>query len=461
MNEVSMTAREFIDRLVDDGSFVELDKYIRKSNAVYGYADVSAAGEGVITGWGRIEGRPVCVFAQDKAVLGGSLGEAQANKIVKIIAMAKKCGYPLVARWCSDGARVQEGAAAANAYVEIAKALNDVSGVIPTVSVAASEMLGISAAFAAMTDFTVAVENLSACGLHAPMVLASKEGADVNLQEIEGAKVMAEDSGLAQFLCADELAALNEVKKLMAYLPSNNLDSMDMEFSEDDVNREIVADTEDTRALAADIADNGSFYEVGVAYCADMITGFIRLDGISCGVVANAAGCTMNSKSYKKAARFISILNAYDIPIITIINNEGTQISMSGVRHCQTAAYAQLLFEYALAGCAKVALITGKAIGEGWAAMGAGACHDISYAYPDAKIGCMDSEAGSIMLYGTSGREREYEEKFLSAMTACEQGVIDDVINTKDTRKALIEAVDFILNKREERPLRKQPIMPL
>ena len=461
MNKVSMTARKFIDRLVDNGSFVEVDKYVCRSNAVFGYVDVSAEGEGVISGWGKVDGMPVCVFAQDSSVLGGSLGVAQANKIIKSIEMAKKCGYPIIARWCSAGARVQEGAAAVDAYVKVVRALNDVSGVVPTISIAAGEIFGISSAFAAMTDFTIAIEGVSACGIHAPMVLASKEGIDPDAQKLAGAEIMAQDNGLAQLICKDEDSAVAEAKKLLQYLPSNNLDSADLDIANDDVNRATLADPTDTRALIIDVADAGSFYEIGEKYAPDMITGFIRLDGISCGVVANAEGKELTVGAYKKAARFVSILNAYDLPIITFINNEGSVISAHSVKCCQTAAYAKLLSSYALAGCAKISVVTGNAIGEGWAVMGAGACHDLSYAYLDAKIGCMGREAGSIVMYDAPGHEAEYEESFLSAMTACQQGVIDDIIEPADTRKVLVNAVSTALNKREEKPLRKHAVMPL
>ena len=461
MNKDRLTAREFIDRLVDEGSFVEVDRFVRRSNAVYGYTDVSAEGEGVVSGWGKVEGVPVCVFAQDEGVLGGSLGEAHAAKIVKAIELAKKSGYPIVARWSSEGARTQEGAAAVNAYVKVARALSDASGLVPTISVTAGEMFGISSAFAAMTDFTVAIDGVSACGVHAPMVVASKEGREPDAQKLMGSETMTAKNGVAQLCCENEAQAVETVKKLLCYLPSNNLDCADMEFSQDPAERQTAAGAADTRALIADFADAGTFFETGAAYAPEMITGFMRLDGISCGVVANAAGEEITVRGYRKAARFISILDAYDLPVVTLINNEGAGISLHAVQCCQVPAYAKLLSTYALSGCAKVALVTGKAVGEGWAVMGAGACHDIVYAYPEAVVGCMDAAAGSIVLYGKPGHEEEYSEKFLSAKAACSEGVIDDIIAPEDTRRALIAAVSIALNKREEKPPKKHVILPL
>ena len=461
MNKDKLTAREFIAQLVDDGSFVEAGRFVRRSNAVYGYSDVSAEGEGVVSGWGRVDGMPVCVFAQDGDVLGGSLGEAHAAKIVKAIELAKKSGYPIVARWGSRGARVQEGAAAVDAYAKIARALSDVSGLVPTISVAAGEMFGIEAAFAAMTDFTVAIKGVSACGIHAPMVVASKEETEPDAQKLMGSAVMTEQNGVAQLCCENEADAVESVKKLLSYLPSNNLESADIEPMGDDANRAVTADAADTRALIADAADVNSFFETGAAYAPEMITGFIRLDGISVGVIANAAGEQLTVRGYKKAARFLSILNAYDLPAITFINNEGSGISLHAAQCCQIPAYAKLLSTYALAGNAKIALITGRAVGEGWAAMGAAACHDIVYAYDDAKIGCMDETAGSIVVFGKPGHEDEYAGDFLGAKTACAQGVADDVISKEDTRRALVNAVSIALAKREEKPLKKHVIMPL
>lgn len=462
MNKDSgMTARSFITALVDEGSFVEVDKHVRRSNAVYGYSDVSCAGEGVISGWGKVEGLPVCVFAQDESVLGGSMSSAQADKIVKAISMAAKCGYPIIARWSSKGARVQEGAAAVDAYIRVAKAINDVSGVVPTISIAAGEMFGTSCAFAAMTDFTIAIDKVSAAAVHPAMVIASKEKTDADAQKLAGSEVMAKENGIAQFSVKDEAEAIAAAKKLLSYLPQNNLESADLEISNDDAKRRVFASAEDTRALVNDICDAGSFFEVSKDFAPEMVTGFAMLDGISCGFVANDAGKEISSKAYKKAARFISILDAYDLPVITVINNEGSSICAKAVKCCQTANFAKLITAYATAGCAKIALVTGKAIGEGFAVMGARSCHDLLYVYPDAQLGALGEEAGSVVMYGKPGEEKLYKENFLSAQAALTQGVADDVVAPEDTRKVLISAINTAINKREEKPLRKHIIMPL
>lgn len=460
-NVINMTARDLIARLVDEGSFVEVDKYVRRSNAVYGYEDVSAPGEGVISGWGKIGGVPVCAFAQDASVLDGSLGTAHANKIVKALEMAKKSGYPVICIWCSSGARIQEGACAADAYIKVAKALNDLSGVVPTISIVAGEMFGISSAFAAMTDFTIAIDGVSACAVHPPMVIASKYGKDADAQKIAGAKVMAEENGIAQLICANAEEAIEAAKRLLLYLPSNNLDSADIEITADDINRSVFADASDSRALIADFVDQGSLFEIGKDFAPEIITSFAMMGGISCGVIANAGKEEMTENAYRKAARFLSILNAFDLPAITVINSAGTKVDIDAVKHSQTASYSKLIAVYALAGCPKIALITGDAIGEGWAAMGASSCHDLVYALDGAKIGCMTKEAGSIALYGSPGKEEEYESAFLAPNIAAEQGVVDDVIDTEMTRRVLVNAIETAINKREEKPLRKHIIMPL
>lgn len=455
------TATERIEMLVDAKSFVEMDKYIERSNAVLGYGDVSAPGEGVKTGWATIDGRPVYVFAQDYAVLKGSMGAAHAAKIMKTFDMAAKQGLPVVCIWDSGGARVQEGAAALDAYARIGKKLADVSGVIPTISVAAGGMLGAAAMFAAMTDFTVAIEDVTEIGVFPPMVLASTAGKKLDGQALIGAKVQAENAN-ASFCCAKEEDAFATVKRLLAFLPSNNLEECPFDVSEDEPARQIAAGPEDARALIADIADNHDFLEVYADTAKEMVTGFAMMNGFAVGFVANAPGEYISAKACLKAARFIRFLDAFDMPVISIVNNNGVEVSLEAAQGCQVRALAKLLYAYAEAGAPMISLITGRAIGEGYAVMsnkGNGA--DMVYAYPTAEISPVEAEAGGIILFGEKTGAAEYREKFASPMTAAQQGIVDDIIEPANTRQVLIDALDMAANKREPKLPKKHGVMPL
>ncbi len=458
-----LTACERIDLIADAGSFVEIDKYLERSNAVFGYPDVSAPGEGVVAGWATVDGRPAYIFVEDYTVLKGSLGTAHAGKISKVIDMAAKSGLPVVCVWDSDGARVQEGAAALGAYASVMKKLTDVSGVVPTISVIAGGMFGAAAVLSALTDFTVAIEKISAVSVVSPMVVAASESISVDEQAICGAKVQGEENGIAQFVCADEESAFDTVKKLLRYLPSNNLEEAPYEITEDDAARPTAADGSDIRALLSDIADNNEFFEVYAGFGKEILTGFITLNGSSAGIVANVPGENLTHKACKKAARFISILDAYELPIVTFVNNGGVEAGLKAAKGSLLASIAKLVGAYAEAGAPMVSVITGRAIGEGYIAMANKNCGaDIVYAYPDAEISCLEAEAGSIILFGgTAAQAEEYKEKFASPLAAARQGLVDDIIDPEDTRLMLIKAIEMASNKREQKLPKKHGILPL
>jgi len=458
-----LTAAERIEKIADAGSFIELDKYLARSNAVAGYADVSAPGEGVITGWATVEGRPVYVCAQDYTVLKGSLGTAHAAKINKAIDMAAKQGMPVICLWDCGGARVQEGAAALNAIASIMKKLTDVSGVVPTISVVAGGLFGSAAVLSALTDFTIAIEKISATSVVSPMIIASSEGIEPDDDAICGAKVQGEDTGNAQFVCAGEEEAIATLKDLLRFLPSNNLEEAPYAVVEDDAARVTVADAADAAALIRDIADNNEFLEAYAGYGDDMITGFATMNGYPVGIVANVPGKAISPKGCRKAARFVSILDAYDMPIVTLVNNEGAVVSAKAARCCQLRAMARLIAAYGEAGCPMVSVITGKAIGTGYVAMGNKSCGaDLVYAYPTAEISCVEAEAGAIILYdGAKSRAGEYKEQFASPMAAAKQGVVDDIIEPGATRQCIIRAIEMAANKREQKLPKKHGILPL
>lgn len=457
-----LTAMERIEKLLDDGSFIEIDKYVQRSNAVLGYADVTAPGEGLVAGWGTVDGRPVYLFAQDYTVLGGSFGAAHADKICKIIDMAAKSGLPVLCIWDSQGARVQEGAAVLAAYAKVLKKLTDVSGVVPTVSIAGGGMIGNAAFLSAMTDFTVAIEKVSEISLVPPMVLASTEGKAVDGQALCGAQAAA-GTGNVHFVCADEQDAALTVKKLLSYLPSNNLEDAPASMLEDDPSRMIQADGSDMRALASEVADAGTFLEVQADYAPEMVTAFAMMNGFATGIVANVPGEHLSPKGCRKAARFIRLLDAYDIPIVSFVDNMSTQVAPSHGKCCQLGAVAKLISAYSEASTAMVSVTTGRAIGDGYVAMsnkGNGA--DIAFAYPCAEISCVEAEAGAIiMMDGNKSAAGEYREKFAAAKVAAQQGVIDDVIQPAETRKMVLKALDMAVNKREQKLPKKHGVLPL
>ena len=376
------TARARVDALLDAGSFVETNRYLQKANAVPGRPDVCVPGEGVVTGWGTIDGQAVCIAVQDSEALDGAFGAGQAEKIAKAMDMAAKSGYPMLFLWDSNGAKVQEGAAAQMA------------------------------------------------------------------------------AGNAQFCCADEPKAYEEVKRLLLCLPSNNLEDPPFLQNEDPADRPVTADPADVFAYVRQAADGESFLEVQPGYGEEIRTGFASFGGMTCGVVANAGGKFLTDAACEKAARFVRILDAYDMPILTFVDNEGVE---AAVGHPTMRALAKLSYAYAEAGSPMVSVLTGKAIGEGYAAMsnkGNGA--DLVYALPQAKIGCMNAEAGSIVLFGgTTEAAADYAETYLSAESAAKQGVVDDIVAPEHIRETIVAALLTATDKREQKPNRKHGIMPL
>lgn len=453
------TARARVDALLDAGSFVETNRYLQKANAVPGRPDVCVPGEGVVTGWGTIDGQAVCIAAQDSEALGGAFGAGQAEKIAKAMDMAAKSGYPMLFLWDSNGAKVQEGAAAMHAYTVLLRKMVDLSGVVPTISVAAGAMLGTAALFAPLSDFTFVVEGASEVGLKGATVTAAALGLEPDAKKLNGAAAQMA-AGNAQFCCADEPKAYEEVKRLLLCLPSNNLEDPPFLQNEDPADRPVTADPADVFAYARQAADGESFLEVQPGYGEEIRTGFASFGGMTCGVVANAGGKFLTDAACEKAARFVRILDAYDMPILTFVDNEGVE---AAVGHPTMRALAKLSYAYAEAGSPMVSVLTGKAIGEGYAAMsnkGNGA--DLVYALPQAKIGCMNAEAGSIVLFGgTTEAAADYAETYLSAESAAKQGVVDDIVAPEHIRETIVAALLTATDKREQKPNRKHGIMPL
>ncbi len=472
-----LTARERVNTILDQASFIELDKYIERSGATPGFESKTIAGEGVVTGYGTIDGRPVYVFIQDYTVLGGSMSMAQAKKIVKILDMALKNGSPVIGVLDSGGSRISEGAAAAAAYGEVIKKLSDLSGVVPTISVIAGPCIGSQAYLACMTDFTVAVDGISAVLLHGEQIVSSAMGQKFDVQAFGGAMAQNVRTGIAQFFATDETDAYATVHTLLSYLPMNNLDDAPYEANEDDINRHIPElDAEgDVGALdlVSKIADNGVFFEVHSYFAPEIKTGFARMNGNTVGIVANAG--VLSASAAQKAARFISILDAYHLPLLTLADAGDIPVETETKEDGFISAVASLMSTYAQSGIPMVTVIWGKAVAAGLLAMGSkSAGADVVLAWSCAEISALPSEAGSLIFYedeinasadplaAKTEALGKYKSEYASAFNAARQGVVDDVIAPSATRQMAIAALEACLLKREQgKPPKKHGVMPL
>jgi len=469
------TARERISTLFDDASFVETDKFLKRTFSTPGYEAVSETGEGVVCGYGTIDSRPVFIFAQDYTVLSGSLSAAHAQKILKTIDAAVKNGVPVIGILDSDGARVSEGIAAIDSYAAILKKLSDVSGVIPTISIVAGNCIGSAAYIAASTDFCFTIHEISTIALHGPQIYASTLGNEIDVREAFSAQAHNELTGVSQFLSNSEDECYSQVRKLLSFLPSNNLEEGPYVMSADDLNRQIQAgegSVYDPKILISQVADNNDILEYQQYYSPDIITAFGRINGNTVGFVANGAEGRVEGHAARKAARFISLLDAYNIPVITFTNCGGTAVEKE--KPMLISNVARLVSSYAQAGVPMLNVITGQAIGDGYAMMcpkSLGA--DVVYAWPEAEITALPSETGAIVMYeeaiaqssdGIAAKQamiEKYREEYANPWQAAEQGVIDDVIDPASTRQMLVAALEMCLSKRDSKLAKKHNVLPL
>ncbi len=466
------TARERIELMLDAKSFVEIDKYVSKNFSTVDFEAVSAEGEGVVCGYGTIDGRPIFLFAQDFTVLSGSLSVAQAAKIVKTLDNALKNGVPVIGILDSLGARIAEGVAAINSYGSIIKKLNDISGVIPTIAVIAGPCVGAMTYVSATCDFTFMIDDISYMALNGPQIYESAMGKKFDNAKTIGALNHNENTGVAQFLNTNEEECFADVKKLLSYLPSNNLDDILYEFNEDDLNRQLDEYNEnfeyDAKELIAKISDNNMVFEYGMYYSKEIITAFGRINGNTVGFVANANGSFITGRSARKASRFISLLDAYNIPVITIVNTNGTEVDLQKEKGMLITNVARLINTYGEAGIPKITLIAGNAVGDGYLAMcpkSLGA--DIVLAWPNAVISSIPVEMGGVLLVeentgiSKDNATQSYEENHATAFAAARQGVVDDIIEPASTRQMIASALEMTLTKRESKLPKKHSIMPL
>ena len=478
-----LTARERIEVLLDEGSFEEFDMYVTHRCTDFGMAQQKVAGDGVVTGWGAINGRQVYVFSQDFTVLGGSLSETHAQKICKIMDMAVKNGAPVIGLNDSGGARIQEGVASLAGYADVFKRNVDASGVVPQISVIMGPCAGGAVYSPAMTDFIFMVRDSSYMFVTGPDVVKTVTNEIVTAEELGGASTHTRKSSVADGAYENDIEALEQVRILFDFLPLNNREKPPVRPVFDDPARlEMRLDTlipdsatkpYDMKELIHALADENDFFEIQEAFAKNIITGFIRMDGQTIGVVANQpmvlAGC-LDIDSSRKAARFVRFCDAFNIPILTLVDVPGflpgTAQEYGGViKHG-----AKLLFAYAQATVPMVTLITRKAYGGAYDVMASkhiGA--DINYAWPTAEIAVMGAKGATEILYRSelgdvekiAARTKEYEERFANPFVAAERGFVDEVIMPHSSRRRIARAFASLRNKSQSTPWKKHDTIPL
>ncbi len=482
-----LTARERIHLLFDKDSFVEIDAFVKHRCTNFGLEKVETPGEGVVTGYGRIDGRLVYAYAQDFTVLGGSLGEMHAQKIVKIQDLALKMGAPIVGINDSGGARIQEGVDALSGYGHIFYRNTISSGVIPQITAIMGPCAGGAVYSPALTDFIFMVENTSQMFITGPQVIKTVTGEEVSAEDLGGAMTHNQTSGVAHFVSPSDEDCINEIRRLLSFLPSNNMENPPTYEVEDDINKiipeldEIVPDSPNRpynmKDIITHIADNGDFFEVQAYYATNMITGFIRLNGQTVGVVANQprilAGC-LDINASDKAGRFIRTCDAYNIPIVNFVDVPGflpgTSQEYGGIiRHG-----AKMLYAYSEATVPLITLIIRKAYGGAYIAM----CNkelgaDVVLAWPSAEIAVMGPEGAANIIFRREIADAEdpqatreeiidnYKAEFATPYKAAERGYVDDVIEPSATRPRLIDALNMLASKREVRPPKKHGNLPV
>ena len=478
-----LTARERIDVLLDEGSFEEYDMYVTHRSVDFGMAGQKIPGDGVVTGWGTINGRQVYVFSQDFTVLGGSLSETHAQKICKIMDMAARNGAPVIGLNDSGGARIQEGVASLAGYAEVFRRNAEVSGVIPQISVIMGPCAGGAVYSPAMTDFIFMVRDSSYMFVTGPDVVKTVTNEIVTAEELGGARTHTTKSSVADGAYENDVEALEHVRLLFDFLPLNNREKPPVRPFHDDPSRiemrldslipDSAAKPYDMKELILAIADEGDFFELQASFARNIITAFIRIEGQTVGVVANQpmvlAGC-LDIDSSRKAARFVRFCDAFSIPILTLVDVPGflpgTAQEYGGViKHG-----AKLLFAYSQATVPMVTLITRKAYGGAYDVMASkhiGA--DVNYAWPTAEIAVMGAKGATEILYRSelgdpekiAARTKEYEERFANPFVAAERGFIDEVIMPHSSRRRIARAFASLRNKQVETRWRKHDTIPL
>jgi propionyl-CoA carboxylase beta chain len=488
-----MTARERIDGLLDPGSFTEFDELARHRATDFGMAANRPYGDGVVTGYGTVDGRPVCVFSQDFTIFGGSLGEVYGQKIVKVMDHALKTGCPVIGINDGGGARIQEGVVALGLFAEIFYRNVVASGVIPQISLIMGPCAGGAVYSPAITDFTLMVEGTSHMFITGPDVIKTVTGEEVSFEDLGGAEAHNVKSGVAHYQAKDEEDCLSFARELLSYLPSNNLDEPASPAGDDPAILEITdADAEldqiipdspnqpyDMHAVITRILDDGEFLEVHSGFARNIVVGFGRVEGASVGVVANQpmhfAGC-LDIDASEKAARFVRTCDAFSIPVLTFVDVPGflpgTGQEWGGI----IRRGAKLIYAYAEATVPKITVITRKAYGGAYDVMGSKHLGgDVNLAWPTAQIAVMGAQGAVNILYRRElaaaspdeqaalreTRVTEYEDTLANPYVAADRGYVDAVIRPAETRAQVVRALRTLRTKRQSHPPKKHGNIPL
>jgi propionyl-CoA carboxylase beta chain len=482
-----LTARERIDLLLDEGSFIEIDRFVKHRSHDFGLEKQRIAGDGVVTGYGTIEGRKVFVFSQDFTVFGGSLSETFAEKICKIMDMAMKVGVPVIGLNDSGGARIQEGVVSLGGYADIFLRNTLASGVIPQISCVMGPCAGGAVYSPAITDFVLMVEKTSYMFVTGPNVVKTVTHETVDSESLGGARTHATKSGIAHFICQNEMDAMHKIRKLLSYLPSNNLEDPPRLKAEDPPDRQDTAldllipedssQPYDMKKIIHLVMDEAAFFEVHENYAANIIVGFARLNGYAVGIIANQPSVlagVLDINASVKAARFIRFCDAFNIPLLTFVDVPGflpgTEQEWGGIiKHG-----AKLLYAYCEATVPKITVITRKAYGGAYDVMSSKHIRgDINLAWPTAEIAVMGPKGAAEIIFRKeiqqsknpsqtlAEKEQLYREKFAHPYLAAERGYIDEVIRPGDTRLRLIQSLQILENKADENPRKKHGNIPL
>ena len=481
------TARERIQMLMDPSSFVEIDSFVETRSVEFDMQKKRLPGDGVVTGYGTVNGRLVYVSSQDFTVIGGSLGEMHAKKITKVMDMAMKMGAPFISINDSGGARIEEGIDALSGFGEIFFRNTIASGVIPQISVIMGPCAGGAVYSPAITDFVFMVEKSSQMFITGPQVIKAVTGEDVTFEELGGALTHNSVSGVAHFQSSSEEECFKDIKRLLSFLPDNNLSDSELYDNTDDLNRiasglnEIIPDEPnkpyDMLSIIAAVVDNGDFLEVQAGFAKSIVIGFGRVNGCSIGIIANQpkvnAG-VLDVNSSDKAARFVRFCDSFNIPIVTFTDVPGylpgvTQEHNGIIRHG-----AKLLFAFSEATVPKINVIVRKAYGGAYIAMNSkhlGA--DIVFAWPSAEIAVMGPDGAANIIFKRdiaasddpitfrAEKIQEYRDKFSNPYVAASRGYVDDVIEPSTTRLRIADALEMLSSKRETRPAKKHGNIPL
>lgn len=482
-----LTARERLDLLLDKGSFRELDAFVEHRTTAFGLDQQKFTGDSVVTGWGTIEGRLVYVFSQDFTVFGGSLGEVHAEKIVKIQKMALKNGAPIIGLNDSGGARIQEGVVSLGGYADIFLQNTLASGVIPQISAIMGPSAGGAVYSPALTDFIFMVRNSSYMFVTGPEVVKSVTHEEVSFEDLGGASVHSTESGVCHLVADSEADTLFLIRKLLTYLPQNNLEDPPYKPTRDDPLRRdesldsVIPDDAskpyDIKEVIRSLVDEGGFFEIHESFAQNIVVGFARLGGHAIGIVANQpmvlAG-VLDIDASEKAARFVRFCDSFNIPLLTLVDVPGFMPGTAQEHGGIIRAGAKLLYAYCEATVAKLTVVTRKAYGGAYDVMSSKHIRgDVNLAWPTAEIAVMGPDGAVNIIFRkelakAKNKEKrkaelveEYRQQFANPYIAAARGYIDDIIEPHDTRPRLINALEMLTNKRDENPAKKHGNIPL